>query len=199
MNNFITQKVSCLLFLMLFSLISCVNDNDSNNKNEEQHLNYVSRISNIENLINNTETVSLYDFQDSLRIVRISVNSSQLDETIKTKYVNQIDSLSLRLDKKISIFSENQKEIRKEIEQQQKQQNFNNEKERILGCLIDGEIEGFGTRYKFYSNGTFLMKPHYYSGTWKYIGNNKVKLIRPWISSSSIITVTKYCEIYDLH
>lgn len=189
-----------LLFLMIFSLISCKNDgNSSNYKNEEQYLDYVTRISNIESLINYTETVSLYDYQDSLRIIRISINSSQLDETIKTKYVNQIDSLSSRLENKISVFSENQKEIRKEMEQQQQQQKLNNEKERILGCLIDGEIEGFGTRYKFYSNGTFLMKPHYYSGTWKYIGNNKVKLNRPWINSSSIITVTKYCEIYDLH
>lgn len=193
-----------LLFLMPFSLISCEMDSSSNNNNDEQDLNYVNRILFIENSINYTKTVSLYDFQDSLRIIRISINTSQLDETIKTKYINQIDSLSSRLDKKISIFSENQKEIRKEMEQHQQQQRFNNEKERILGCLLRGEIEGMtfsasGSSYKFYSNGTYRSKPMYYSGTWEYIGNNKVKLYEPWKSSSSIITVTNYCEIYDLY
>lgn len=85
-----------------------------------------------------------------------------------------------------------------------KKRKYNEEKQRVIGCLI-GSFQGNWGTYTFYSNGFFSWEVNsgpyqqYREGKWKYIGGNKVKIYKTWIGKSATITVSKYCEVFGLN
>jgi hypothetical protein len=100
---------------------------------------------------------------------------------------------------------------KQEVEEQAKQEKvankkrkYNEEKQRIIGCLI-GSFKGSWGTYTFYSNGFFSWEVNsgpyqqYREGKWKYVGGNKVKVYKTWIGKSATITVSKYCEVFGLN
>jgi hypothetical protein len=91
---------------------------------------------------------------------------------------------------------------KKELKRENKRK-FENDRERVTGCLI-GSFDGAWGTYSFSSNGVFSWEVNsgpyrqYREGTWKFIGGNKVKLNKTWISKSGTITISKYCEVFGL-
>ena len=80
----------------------------------------------------------------------------------------------------------------------------NEEKEKIMGCLI-GSFKGVMGTYSFSSNGVFSYEQHgvyagYWEGRWKFSGSNKIKINKSWLNENCCytITVSKYCEVFNL-
>ncbi len=79
------------------------------------------------------------------------------------------------------------------------------QKEKVVNCLVGSRIsDGFG-EYTFYSNGTFSWEvtsgPYrqYRKGSWKYTGGNKIKVTKNWLDyRTGTVTVSKYCEFFGL-
>ena len=73
------------------------------------------------------------------------------------------------------------------------------QKNRITNCLCSYTYTQFG-KYTFYRNGKFdyvQPKPYplYKTGTWTYLGGNKVKINKTWLGKSEIVTVDQDCNI----
>ena len=92
------------MFLIIF--FSCNNNKNKNISVIDLEIiknNFNYRIQNVNNLIKQNDLKNYGDYQDSLRIIRISINDSELEEYYKNKIVSDIDSLTNYIDSKIEI------------------------------------------------------------------------------------------------
>jgi hypothetical protein len=95
--------------------------------------------------------------------------------------------------------------VKERQEQELKSQKSNEEKEKIMGCLIGDSFKGVMGTYSFSSNGVFSYEQQgvyagYWEGRWKYSGSNKIKINKSWLNENCCytITVSKYCEVFNL-
>jgi len=131
-----------------------------------------------------------------------SVTNLSNEQNVQTPKETPIETITLSEEEieKNRIKEEKEKE---EKEKEEKKRIYEQERERITGCLV-GEFNGSWGTYTFSSNGTFSWEVNsgpyqqYRTGTWKYIGGNKVKLYKSWLSRSGTITISKYCEVFGL-
>ncbi len=139
---------------------------------------------------NNVQVNALATDEKNVNISN-DVSNKNGDQDRLKKLVN--DSLKNAINqKKVDSLEKERKKTEKKI----------NQKRQVLNCLIGASFKSFGT-YTFYSNGTFSYEqpnpyPGYWKGTWEYIGGNKVRIKKTWIGKTSIITVSSYCEVFDL-
>ena len=102
------MKYTYYVFLILLIIIffSCNNNENKNISVIDLEIiknNFNYRIQNVNNLIKQNDFKNYGDYQDSLRIIRISINDSELEEYYKNKIVSEIDSLTKYVDSKIEI------------------------------------------------------------------------------------------------
>jgi hypothetical protein len=107
------MKKSYSVFLILFHIIffSCNNNTNKNVSVIDLEIiknNFNYRIQKVNNLIEQNDLKYYGNYQDSLRIIRISINDSELEEYYKNKFVAEIDSLNNLIDDKIN---ENKKKL----------------------------------------------------------------------------------------
>lgn len=133
------------------------------------------------------------------------INSREKNLNPASKSINEVNirtSVEIPTNSKIITQEESEENTQKELKRQ-KERKFEIDKERVTGCLI-GSFDGSWGKYSFSSNGVFSWEVNsgpyqqYREGTWKFIGENKVKLNKNWISKSGIITISKYCEVFGL-
>ncbi len=91
-------------FLFLCTIFSCgesVKNKPSVIDLEILKNNFTYRIQDIKKLINQSNLKNFGDYQDSLRIIRISINETELEEYIKNKLIIEVDSINNYLDLQI--------------------------------------------------------------------------------------------------
>lgn len=95
------------VYLSIYSIISfACNDHSKkicNIKLEVINNNFISRLDKINELINKKDINNYGDYQDSLRILRISINETALDEIRKNKLITVIDSLNKYIESQIEV------------------------------------------------------------------------------------------------
>lgn len=101
------MKLIHYILITIYSIIfsSCKNDVSKNLSVIDLEIikkSYSSRIQNVNNLINQNDLTNYGYYQDSLRIIRISINDSELEEYYKYKFVTEIDSLNNLIEEKIN-------------------------------------------------------------------------------------------------
>ena len=96
----------CILLILSNLLFFSCNNNDNKNINvidlEIIKNNFKYRVQNVNNLIQQNDLKNYGDYQDSLRIIRISINDSELEEYYKIKLVSEIDSLTNYIEEEIN-------------------------------------------------------------------------------------------------
>lgn len=100
------MKYTYSVFLMFLIIIffSCNNNENKNISVIDLEIiknNFNYRIQNVNNLIKQNDLKSIGDYQDSLRIIRISINETELEEYIKNKLIIEVDSLNNYIDSQI--------------------------------------------------------------------------------------------------
>jgi hypothetical protein len=94
-------------FSLLFQSLMLFACNNNDNKKvsvidlEILKNNFTYRIQNVNYLIKQNDLKSFGDYQDSLRIIRISINETELEEYIKNKLIIEVDSLNNYIDSQI--------------------------------------------------------------------------------------------------
>ena len=92
-----------LIILLIFSF-SCNNNTNKNVSVIDLEIiknNFNYRIQNVNNLIKQNDLKNYSVYQDSLRIIRISINDSELEEYYKNKLIIDVDSLNNYIDSQI--------------------------------------------------------------------------------------------------
>ncbi|MCF8342520.1 MAG: hypothetical protein K9I82_16200 [Chitinophagaceae bacterium] len=97
--------IHCIL-ITIYSIIfsSCKNDVNKNISVIDLEIiknNFNYRIQNVNNLIKQNDLKNYSVYQDSLRIIRISINDSELEEYYKNKFIIEVDSLNNYIDSQI--------------------------------------------------------------------------------------------------
>jgi hypothetical protein len=100
------MKFTYSVFLIILFIISFSCNNNDNKKVSVIDLeilknNFTYRIQNVNYLIKQNDLKSIGDYQDSLRIIRISINDSELEEYYKNKLIIEVDSLNNYIDSQI--------------------------------------------------------------------------------------------------
>lgn len=84
-----------ILFFLSIYILSCKNSQSENQEKFDLNSFFQTRISNVEYLVLNSklnEDISI--FEDSLRIIKIQINDTELSENYKSILINKIEILS---------------------------------------------------------------------------------------------------------
>ena len=195
-----------LLFLSSY-ILSCTNSQSENQEKFDLNSFFQTRISNIEYWVQNSkldDDISI--FEDSLRIIKIAINDTELSENYKSILLNKIEILSKTIEVQVV-------KTRRELVINKKN-NENQYRSSLIGCLTNNEWSGGESIFGFEKNGNGYVKVNWsnYKNrfTWKYQGGNKFIIymenfhpngnrIRVEIDDSSVGDVNKNnCQVIGL-
>ncbi len=164
-------KFNLLIMVIVSSFIFSCN-NIQQGKQEEFDLNsfFQTRVSNIEYWVKNSQVnEDISKFEDSLRIIKIALNDTELSEKNKNILINRIEILSTEIDIHIKKTKEVLISNKKKLENQYRSS--------LIGCLTSHEWIGGESLFGFEKNGNGYVKVNWsnYKNrfTWKYQGGNK--------------------------
>jgi hypothetical protein len=104
-KNIIMKNTRYILIIILPLILFSCNDNDNKKVSvidlEILKNNFTYRIQNVNYLIKQNDLKSFGVYQDTLRIIRISINETELEEYIKNKLISEVDSLNNYIDSQI--------------------------------------------------------------------------------------------------
>lgn len=159
-----------ILFFLSIYILSCKNSQSENQEKFDLNSFFQTRISNVEYLVLNSklnEDISI--FEDSLRIIKIQINDTELSENYKSILINKIEILSKTIEAQVE-------KTRQELVINKKNSE-NQYRNSLIGCLTNNEWSGGESIFGFEKNGNGYVKVNWSNHknrfTWKYQGGNK--------------------------